>query len=102
MVKSKKNTGEIKMCCPECGTTFKKGSFICLNCGLRVSLTGEKNKKQDRSHTGKSAGSSRRKAKKDNMGSGDIAETMPELIDDLFNTKDNSKNQNGHPGWWDY
>ena len=102
MVKSKENTGEIKVYCPECGTPVKKGSFICLNYGLKVNLTGGKNKKQDRTPIRKLAGRSRRKAKKDDMGSGDIAETMPELINDLFNTKDNPKNQNGHPGWWNY
>ena len=102
MVKSRENTRELKICCPECGTSVKKGSFICLNCGLKVSLTGGKNKKQGRIPIRKSAGSSKRKAKKDDIGSGDIVETMPELIDDLFNTEDSSKNRNGHPEWWNY
>ena len=102
MSKSNKNIREDEMWCPECGAPIKKGFFTCSNCKLKVRFTEEINKKQDRTPGRRSTGSSKRKAKKDDMGSGNIAETMPELIDDVFNTEDSSKNQGGHPGWWNY
>ena len=90
------------MWCPECGAPVKKGFFTCSNCKLKVRFTEEINKKQDGAPGRRSAGSSKRKTKKDDKGSGDIAETMPELIDDLFNTEDSSNNQGGRPEWWNY
>jgi len=33
---------------------------------------------------------------------GIIAETMPELINDIFDEKDDRKNENKHPGWWNF
>jgi len=102
MSKSNKNIREDEMWCPECGAPIKKGFFTCSNCKLKVRFTEEINRKQDRAPVKRSAGSSKRKAKKDVAGSDNIAEAMPELIDDVFNTEDSPKNQGGHPEWWNY
>lgn len=95
MSKSIKNIRKDEMWCPECGAPIKKGFFTCSNCKLKVRFTEEINKKQDRAPDKRSTGSYGRKAKKDNTGSDNIVETMPELIDDVLN-------QSGHPGWWNY
>ncbi len=99
MSKSNKNIREDEIWCPECGAPIKKGFFTCSNCKLKVRFTEEINKKQDRAPGKRTTDSSKRKAKKDAAGSNNIAETMPELIDDVFNTEDNSKTRGGHPGW---
>ncbi|HAJ95996.1 MAG TPA: hypothetical protein DCP02_07165 [Actinobacteria bacterium] len=102
MSKSNKNIKEDEMWCPECGAPIKKGFFTCSNCKLKVRFTEEINKKQDRATDKRPTDNSKRKAKKDDAASNNIVETMPELLDNVFNTKDSSKNKDGHPGWWIY
>lgn len=102
MSKSNKNIREDEMWCPECGAPIKKGFFTCSNCKLKVKFTEEINKKQERAPGKRSASSSKRKTKKNDTETGTIAKTMPELIDDVFDTEDSFKNQCSHPGWWSY
>jgi uncharacterized Zn finger protein (UPF0148 family) len=102
MNKSNKNIKEDEMWCPECGAPIKKGFFTCSNCKLKVRFTKEINKKQASAPDRRSMGSPKRKSKKDAIESNNIVKTMPELLDDVFDAEDNSKNQSRHPGWWNY
>ena len=71
---------EDEMWCPECGAPIKKGFLTCSNCRLKVKMTGEINKKQD---------------KKDPSGKTQDIKTASD-------PGKNPLNRSGHPRYWNF
>ena len=90
MGKSDVKVREDEMWCPECGAPIKKGFFTCSNCKLKVKMTGEINKKQD-----KKKSSTTKKKKKAKPAK------APEVSQKKSPEK-NPLNKSGHPRYWNF
>jgi uncharacterized Zn finger protein (UPF0148 family) len=90
MGKSDVKVREDEMWCPECGAAIKKGFFTCSNCGLKVKMTREINKKKDKKKV-----STPKKSKK----------VEPEKVPEESRKKPPGKNplnKSGHPRYWSF
>ena len=90
MAKSAVKVREDEMWCPECGAPIKKGFFTCTNCKLKVQMTREINKKQD-----KKKASVSKKSKKIET------EKVPDVSQKKSPEK-NPLNESGHPRYWNF
>jgi uncharacterized Zn finger protein (UPF0148 family) len=77
MGKSEEIIKEDEMWCPECGAPIKKGFFTCSNCKIKVRMTAEINRDEDKNNALVSGG------KPENTPSGR-----------------NPLNSSGHPRYW--
>lgn len=79
MGKSGKKIRKDEMWCPECGAPIKKGFLTCSNCKIKVRMTSEMNRDED---------------KDDDPVSGEKQEnTLP---------GSNPLNSSGHPRYWSF
>ena len=90
MGKSDVKVREDEMWCPECGAPIKKGFLTCSNCKLKVKMTREINKTQN-----KKKASTPKKSKKEE----------PKKIPEESRKKPPEKNplkKSGHPRYWNF
>ena len=91
---------EDEMWCPECGAPIKKGFFTCSNCKLKVKMTREINREQNKKSTSNS------KAKITEINKKDITppkkEVKPPKKDTGIRPGKNPLKKSGHPRYWNF
>jgi len=90
MGKSDVKVREDEMWCPECGAPIKGGFFTCSNCKLKVKMTREINKKQDK----KKASPSKKNKKAEPEKAPEESHKKP--------PEKNPLNKSGHTRYWNF
>lgn len=117
MGKSDITIREDEMWCPECGAPIKQGFYACSNCKLKVRMTQDINREQDKKSRKKPKKKSKKQVKKEEAPvKEEIKEDIPADNKEDFPVKDddppvsgpkeinltNPVNKEGHPRYWNF